>query len=73
MSPDGASYRAAGVDYEVLDAGKRQALARALSTSPLLHARGGIALDASRASPRSCSSSTAGRSRSWSRGSARRR
>ncbi len=51
MSPDGASYRAAGVDYEVLDAGKRQALARALSTSPLLQARGGQALDASRGEP----------------------
>ena len=51
MSPDGASYRAAGVDYEVLDAGKRQALARALSTSPLLAARGGEALDASRGEP----------------------
>jgi len=51
MSPDGASYRAAGVDYEVLDAGKRQALARALSTSPLLGARGGQAIDASRGEP----------------------
>ena len=51
MSPDGASYRAAGVDYEVLDAGKRQALARALSTSPLLAARGGHAIDASRGEP----------------------
>ena len=51
MSPDGASYRAAGVDYEVLDAGKRQALARALSTSPLLGERGGRALDASRGEP----------------------
>jgi phosphoribosylformylglycinamidine cyclo-ligase len=51
MSPDGASYRAAGVDYEVLDAGKRQALARALSTSPLLEAHGGRALDASRGEP----------------------
>ncbi len=51
MSPDGASYRAAGVDYEVLDAGKRQALARALSTSPLLAARGGNAIDASRGEP----------------------
>jgi phosphoribosylformylglycinamidine cyclo-ligase len=51
MSPDGASYRAAGIDYEVLDAGKRNALARALSTSPLLLARGGQALDASRGEP----------------------
>ena len=51
MSPDGASYRAAGVDYVLLDAGKRQALARALSTSPLLGLRGGEALDASRGEP----------------------
>jgi phosphoribosylformylglycinamidine cyclo-ligase len=51
MSPDGASYRAAGVDYEVLDAGKRQALARALSTSPLLERSGGRALDDSRGEP----------------------
>jgi phosphoribosylformylglycinamidine cyclo-ligase len=51
MSPDGASYRAAGVDYEVLDAGKRQALARALSTSPLLELRGARAIDASRGEP----------------------
>ena len=51
MSPDAASYRAAGVDYEVLDAGKRQALARALSTSPLLELRGAHALDASRGEP----------------------
>ena len=36
MSQQGASYRAAGVDYEALDAGKRLAIAKALSTSPLL-------------------------------------
>jgi phosphoribosylformylglycinamidine cyclo-ligase len=46
-----ASYRAAGVDYETLDAGKRLAMAEALSTSPLLAARGGRALDASRGEP----------------------
>jgi len=51
MSTDGASYRAAGVDYEVLDAGKRLAMARALATSPLMAARGGNALDASRGEP----------------------
>jgi phosphoribosylformylglycinamidine cyclo-ligase len=51
MSPDGASYRAAGVDYDALDAGKRQAIARALATSPLLAARGGQAIDASRGEP----------------------
>lgn len=51
MSQDGASYRAAGVDYAALDAGKRLAMAKALSTSPLLTARGGRAIDASRGEP----------------------
>jgi len=51
MSEQGASYRAAGVDYEALDAGKRLAMAKALSTSPLLAARGGRALDPSRGEP----------------------
>jgi phosphoribosylformylglycinamidine cyclo-ligase len=51
MSQDGASYRAAGVDYDALDAGKRLAIAKALSTSSLLEARGGRALDASRGEP----------------------
>src|SRR6202142_3520469 len=51
MSQDGASYRAAGVDYDALDAGKRLAMAKALSTSPLLGGRGGRALDASRGDP----------------------
>ena len=51
MSQEGASYRAAGVDYEALDAGKRLAMAKALSTSSLLRARGGRALDASRGEP----------------------
>lgn len=49
--PAGASYRAAGVDYDALDAGKRLAMAKALSTSSLLAARGGRALDASRGEP----------------------
>jgi phosphoribosylformylglycinamidine cyclo-ligase len=50
--PSGAaSYRDAGVDYETLDAGKRGAMAQALSTSQLLLARGGQALDASRGEP----------------------
>ncbi len=40
MSQEGASYRAAGVDYEALDAGKRLAIAKALSTSPLLAREG---------------------------------
>jgi phosphoribosylformylglycinamidine cyclo-ligase len=47
----GANYRDAGVDYETLDAGKRLAIAGALSTSSLLGARGGRALDASRGEP----------------------
>lgn len=51
MSTDGASYRAAGVDYDVLDAGKRMAMARALASSGLMQARGGAALDASRGEP----------------------
>ncbi len=46
-----ASYRDAGVDYDSLDAGKRLAIAKALSTSGLLTARGGRALDASRGEP----------------------
>jgi phosphoribosylformylglycinamidine cyclo-ligase len=44
-------YRDAGVDYDALDAGKRSAIAKALSTSSLLLARGGRALDASRGEP----------------------
>jgi phosphoribosylformylglycinamidine cyclo-ligase len=51
MSSEGASYRSAGVDYEVLDAGKRLALSHALSTSGLLEARGGRAVDRSRGEP----------------------
>jgi len=51
MSGEGASYRAAGVDYEVLDAGKRLAMASALATSALMPARGAKALDVSRGEP----------------------
>src|ERR1700681_1946962 len=53
MSDDvgAASYRAAGVDYDALDAGKRLAIAKALSTSQLLAARGASAIDASRGEP----------------------
>ncbi|HLB21177.1 MAG TPA: AIR synthase-related protein [Solirubrobacteraceae bacterium] len=53
MSDDAttASYRDAGVDYDALDAGKRLAIAKALSTSGLLAARGARALDASRGEP----------------------
>lgn len=51
MTRGSANYKAAGVDYDALDEGKRMAMARALSTSPLLGARGGRALDASRGEP----------------------
>ncbi len=51
MKSDGVSYRAAGVDYETLDAGKRSALAAALATSGLLESRGGRAIDSSRGEP----------------------
>ncbi|HEX5224383.1 MAG TPA: AIR synthase related protein [Solirubrobacteraceae bacterium] len=51
MSDAGASYRAAGVDYESLDAAKRLAIAKALSTSPLLAEHGGVAIDRSRGEP----------------------
>ena len=51
MTAESANYKAAGVDYDALDEGKRMAMARALSTSPLLAARGGRALDASRGEP----------------------
>jgi phosphoribosylformylglycinamidine cyclo-ligase len=51
MNPGSANYKAAGVDYDALDEGKRMAMARALATSPLLGARGGGALDASRGEP----------------------
>jgi phosphoribosylformylglycinamidine cyclo-ligase len=50
-SQSSVSYSAAGVDYDALDAGKRLAMAKALSTSPLLAARGARALDASRGEP----------------------
>ena len=42
------AYRSAGVDYAVLDAGKRLAIDSALATSSLLAKRGGKALDDSR-------------------------
>jgi phosphoribosylformylglycinamidine cyclo-ligase len=51
MSHQDASYRAAGVDYDALDAGKRLAMAKALSTSSLLEGRGGRSLDTSRGEP----------------------
>ena len=46
-----SAYGAAGVDYDALDASKRSALTEALSTSELLSARGGRAIDASRGEP----------------------
>lgn len=46
-----SAYRSAGVDYEALDAGKRDALAEALSTSAMLAATGGRAVDESRGEP----------------------
>ncbi len=51
MSRESVSYRAAGVDYDALDAAKRLAMAKALSTSSLLAAAGGRALDSSRGEP----------------------
>jgi phosphoribosylformylglycinamidine cyclo-ligase len=54
MSPAGDSaYGAAGVDYQTLDAGKRNALTEALATSPALLSApgGGRAVDASRGEP----------------------
>jgi phosphoribosylformylglycinamidine cyclo-ligase len=46
-----SAYRSAGVDYDALDAGKRNALTEALATSGLLAASGGRALDESRGEP----------------------
>jgi phosphoribosylformylglycinamidine cyclo-ligase len=51
MTHGPASYRDAGVDYEALDASKRQAIAQALSTSPLLAAHGARTIEASRGEP----------------------
>jgi phosphoribosylformylglycinamidine cyclo-ligase len=50
-TPGSSAYRAAGVDYETLDAGKRNALNEALATSGLLAASGGRAIDESRGEP----------------------
>jgi phosphoribosylformylglycinamidine cyclo-ligase len=46
-----SAYRQAGVDYSVLDAGKRSALDEALATSHWLAAAGARALDDSRGEP----------------------
>jgi phosphoribosylformylglycinamidine cyclo-ligase len=50
-TPGSFAYRAAGVDYHALDAGKRNALTEALATSELLTASGGQAVDESRGEP----------------------
>ena len=50
-TPGSSAYRAAGVDYQALDAGKRNALTEALATSGLLAASGGRAIDESRGEP----------------------
>ncbi|HEY7223041.1 MAG TPA: AIR synthase-related protein [Micromonosporaceae bacterium] len=47
----GGVYESAGVDYDLLDAGKRHSLAQALLTSGLAASRGARALDASRGEP----------------------
>jgi phosphoribosylformylglycinamidine cyclo-ligase len=47
----GTSYGDAGVDYDALDEAKRAAMALALSTSSLMGASGGRAIDASRGEP----------------------
>ncbi len=51
MTSDDAAYRSAGVDYELLDAGKREAIAAALATSALAAGHGAEAVDASRGEP----------------------
>jgi phosphoribosylformylglycinamidine cyclo-ligase len=47
----GSAYGSAGVDYDALDAGKREALSEALATSGLLASMGGRAIDESRGEP----------------------
>jgi phosphoribosylformylglycinamidine cyclo-ligase len=51
VTPGSSAYRSAGVDYEALDAGKRNALTEALATSELLLGSGGRAVDESRGEP----------------------
>jgi phosphoribosylformylglycinamidine cyclo-ligase len=51
MADDQVSYESVGVDYHVLDAGKRRSLAEALLTSRLAEARGARAMDDSRGEP----------------------
>jgi phosphoribosylformylglycinamidine cyclo-ligase len=45
------TYRASGVDYDILDAGKRDAISAALATSSFALARGASAVDATRGEP----------------------
>ncbi len=47
----GSAYGSAGVDYDALDAGKRDALSEALATSTLMASLGGRAIDESRGEP----------------------
>jgi phosphoribosylformylglycinamidine cyclo-ligase len=47
----GSAYGSAGVDYDALDAGKRDALSEALATSGILASMGGRAIDESRGEP----------------------
>ncbi|HWC13702.1 MAG TPA: AIR synthase-related protein [Actinomycetota bacterium] len=48
MADGSSTYGRVGVDYEVLDAAKRSAVAQALATSPMLQGHGGRAVDESR-------------------------
>jgi phosphoribosylformylglycinamidine cyclo-ligase len=48
---DPITYRTAGVDYDLLDTGKREAIAAALATSGFAEPRGATAVDASRGEP----------------------
>lgn len=51
MSENSIAYSAAGVDYALLDAGKRNAIAAARSTSPLAAQHGTVVNDLSRGEP----------------------
>lgn len=51
MAQDKVSYGSVGVDYDVLDAGKRHSIAQALLTSGLAARRGAHAVDESRGEP----------------------
>ena len=51
MSDKSRVYSAAGVDYALLDAGKRNAIAAARSTSPFAAQHGAVVNDLSRGEP----------------------